>query len=351
MNLVKRSIEIIHQGQSETGAYLASPTFNTYRYSWFRDGSFIAHAMDTVSEHASAVRFHKWVASTLVQKQDLMRCAVQTVKAGRSLEPTEVLHTRYTVDGHAANEDWPNHQLDGFGTWLWALAEHKLRFGGRLPDGSETTIHLLADYLQALWQQPCYDCWEEFPDQLHPHTLSAVYAGLQAAQQLTGISYSCTLDQIRSLVNGQAAPQGYFIKFLGSPLVDASLMGLALPYQLIPLDDPRMQATIARIETDLLHNGGVQRYSQDTYYGGGEWVLLSAWLGWLYVSSGQHDKAHAIRSWIESTADDIGQLPEQVPQFLNDKTQYQPWVERWGEIARPLLWSHAMYLILVDALD
>ncbi len=62
MNLVDRSIEIIYDGQSDTGAYLASPNFETYHYSWFRDGAFIAYAMDKVGESKSAERFHTWVA-------------------------------------------------------------------------------------------------------------------------------------------------------------------------------------------------------------------------------------------------------------------------------------------------
>ena len=39
----------------------------------------------------------------------------------------------------------------------------------------------VCDYLAALWQLPCYDCWEEFPDRVHPHTLAAIYAGLGGA--------------------------------------------------------------------------------------------------------------------------------------------------------------------------
>ena len=350
MNLVDRSIEIIQRGQSETGAYLACPNFKTYRYSWFRDGAFIAYAMDRVGEAKSADRFHAWVATTLGQKKEVMHRAVQKVTRGEILSPEDFLHTRYTVDGKPADADWPNHQLDGFGTWLWALAEHQTRSSYPLPVKWQDTIALLADYLTVLWDQPCFDCWEEFPDQIHPHTLAAVYGGLKAAQQLTGIDHTSTLIKIRQFVDQQAAPEGCFVKFIGSPLVDTSLLGLALPYGLVDLDDPRMLATIARIESDLYHAGGVQRYAKDTYFGGGEWVLLSAWLGWYKALTGHRRQAQEIRSWIEATADLSGQLPEQVPQILNDPASYQPWVDRWGEIARPLLWSHAMYLLLVDAL-
>ncbi len=140
------------------------------------------------------------------------------------------------------------------------------------------------------------------------------------------------------------------LNIIGTEMVDASLLGLALPYGLVALDDPRMKATVARIESDLYHAGGVQRYAKDTYFGGGEWVLLAAWLGWYDALTGRRQQAQEIRAWIESVADANGELPEQVPQVLNDPASYQPWVDRWGRIAQPLLWSHAMYLLLVDAL-
>ena len=48
---------MILAGQSPAGGYVASPTFGPYRYSWFRDGAFIADAMSRVGEVESAERF------------------------------------------------------------------------------------------------------------------------------------------------------------------------------------------------------------------------------------------------------------------------------------------------------
>ena len=46
------------------------------------------------------------------------------------------------------------------------------------------------------------------------------------------------------------------------------------------------------LEKDLrFPNGGVYRYREDVYYGGGEWILLSAWLGWYYSLSDRNEKA------------------------------------------------------------
>ena len=108
---------------------------------------------------------------------------------------------------------------------------------------------------------------------------------------------------------------------------------------------------MARIEADLARGGGLHRYAADTYYGGGEWVLLTAWLGWYYAELGEAAKARAALRWVEAQADSHGQLPEQVPTNLIDLDYLQPWRERWGEIANPLLWSHAQYLIAAAKLS
>jgi GH15 family glucan-1,4-alpha-glucosidase len=107
-----------------------------------------------------------------------------------------------------------------------------------------------------------------------------------------------------------------------------------------------MRKTVARIDQELRRGGGVHRYAADTYYGGGEWVLLTAWLGWYYTRVGEREQARSALHWVEAQADADLQLAEQVPATLNDPAFLTPWNERWRPIANPLLWSHAKYLIL-----
>jgi GH15 family glucan-1,4-alpha-glucosidase len=116
--------------------------------------------------------------------------------------------------------------------------------------------------------------------------------------------------------------------------------------------DPLIRTSVARIESDLRCNrGGVYRYLADTYYGGGEWLLLAAWLGWYYAETGDIDQAEELRHWVEDQADPSGQMPEQVSSHLLSPSHYEEWEKRWGPIANPLLWSHAMYIILEKAIQ
>jgi GH15 family glucan-1,4-alpha-glucosidase len=347
-SLHERSIALILENQAASGAYPACPTFPTYHYCWFRDGSFIAHAMDCVGEHESARRFFAWAATVINARADLIEGVLERE---RLLQPLgETLHTRYTLDGQEAEAEWPNFQLDGFGTLLWAMGEHLVRSGSPVPRPWVGAAYLLARYLSALWRNPCFDCWEEFPEKVHPHTLAAIHAGLSTSQSILEQDFGSTLREIRDFLLKTGVVDGHFIKYVGSDQVDASLLGLALPYRILPLEDPRIRKTVALIDTTLRRVGGVHRYPADTYYGGGEWVLLSAWLGWVYALCGERGPALELKGWIELQADTAGHLPEQVPAKLNNPTMYKPWVDRWGEIARPLLWSHAMYLILAEEL-
>jgi GH15 family glucan-1,4-alpha-glucosidase len=350
--LVKRSLEIIQENQADSGAYIASPNFPTYHYCWFRDGSYIAYAMDVWGKYESSTKFHEWSASVINTREDTIQRGIQKAEAGLDLTEVDILHTRYTLDGlEGTIQKWENFQLDGFGTWLWSI-QQSIQLSGNLP--SAHVLHaarMISDYLSALWNRPCYDCWEEHIDKIHPHTLAAIYGGLTAYSSMSGVDTSPTTTSIKKFLEDYAILDGHWVKFPGNCQVDASLLGLALPYRVFSLDDPRTIATVAVIENDLRKKaGGVHRYAADVYYGGGEWLLLTSWLGWYYAEVGQIDKAKALHQWVVNRADEQGWLPEQVPVHLNHPESYIPWVDKWGEIATPLLWSHAMYMILNKAI-
>ena len=113
-----------------------------------------------------------------------------------------------------------------------------------------------------------------------------------------------------------------------------------------------MRATAGRIAADLTGGtGGIHRYRGDTFYGGGEWVLLTALLGEYQALAGDGDGAEWCRRYAERHADAHGQLPEQVSAAPLAPERVAEWVDRWGPVARPLLWSHAGYLSLSAALN
>ena len=138
--LVERSKEVIRDGQAPSGAYVACPEFPPYRYCWFRDGSFVADAISRVGDVEGATAFFDWCA---------------TVIRARPRGPWDA---RYTLEGDPEESEWPKHQLDGLGLWLWALRGHCDRHGiapGQWQDAIDATTTYLRDH----WRERCIDWW------------------------------------------------------------------------------------------------------------------------------------------------------------------------------------------------
>jgi GH15 family glucan-1,4-alpha-glucosidase len=354
-DLVTRSLEVIRAGQAPSGAFVAGPTFSQYGHAWLRDGSFIAEAMDLVGEIGMAARFHDWVAGVVLEGAAGIERSILAGRRGEVPERADHLHCRYTVTGAPLHDDWPAFQLDGPGIWLWSLAHH-VRHGGVVRDRHARAAMLAARYLAALWQTPSADAWEESPDRVHTGTQAAMLAGLRAVASLPGMEGSAEAAEARLGLETQLLGAGdAWTKWAGGPDVDASLLWIVAPYGLVGPDHPRFAATLARVERELVSvDGGVHRYRQDTYYGGGEWVLLTAALGRTYLrrdAPGDRDRARSACAWIERQAAPDGTLPEQVATRALHPERIEEWVRAWGESARPLLWSHATYLALHAELE
>lgn len=348
--LADASVRVISEGQAPSGAYVASPNFSQYGFAWLRDGAYCALAMDAVGERDSAARFHGWATDVVLGERDQISRVVATLDRGEKVAPEMMLPTRYTLDGEREGVDpddaWPNFQLDGYGTWLFALGRH---MGDARPDDATSeAVELAAAYLAASWRMPCYDYWEEFGDRLHTSTLAAIAAGLRAAGRiLDRRGYVEEAATIMEFVHRECVADGSFVKGPHDPRVDASLLSLATPFELVGVEDPTMRATVERIRTELVSpSGGVRRYLGDTYFGGSPWLLLTAWLGWHLRIAGDEYGYRSARDWVESRADAGGLMAEQITDEPQDPAWVRPWVDRWGPVANPLLWSHAKYLLM-----
>ena len=285
MNLARRSVEVILAGQSPSGAYVAAPTFEPYRFAWLRDGCFVADAMREAGEVASCDRFLDWCARVILAR------------------PSGPWDARYTLDGGPDRSSWPKRQIDGLGLFLSTIR--------RRGDGSrwEDAAARVRTWLDLHWGEPCVDWWEE-REGVHAVTLWCVGNGLGS-------------EEIRREALARAGDR-----------LDASQLFIGT------------EEIVERVERSLVSGGaGVHRHEDDTYYGGGQWPLLTAMYG-----LAKPVRAAECLAWIEAHARGNGELPEQVTDRQLHPDRYEAWIEKWGEPACPLLWSHAMYLRLHHAL-
>jgi GH15 family glucan-1,4-alpha-glucosidase len=370
--LYKLSIEVIERNQSKAGSFIACPNFETYGYSWLRDGSYVAVAMDQVGHHESAAAYHRWVSDVVTRYREKIPTIQGALVEGRILNDRDFLFTRYSLEGYEdlTDDSWGNFQYDGYGTWLWSLKEYFDRGGD--PDLIREiwpAVQTVLTYLSLVWKLPSYDCWEEHPELLHPYSMGCVYGGMTAVLELSeqlGLpvkkaDLENVIAEIKAYILSQGVCEGMLVKHIypdshQNPYcessVDASLLGLIYPCHVVGFHSAIAIKTLEEIKARIVSpSGGVYRYEKDTFYGGGTWILLTAWLGWVEALAGDKASAQSRLDWIADKADSQGWLPEQLTDEVLYPDMKAPWVEKWGPVAKPLLWSHAMYLILYKSLE
>jgi len=312
--LIKQHRKVITHFQQDSGAYPASPNFHAYKYSWFRDGAFIADGLSRAGDIGSVERFFSWCAKIITDRRDY-------ILAGGKLD------ARFTYEGKEAHEEWGNFQLDGYGTWLWAMQGHAARHGRSLEKYQEAA-GLAQHYLKWHWQEECMDWWEERMG-VHMATLACVYAGLEAYQH----------------------PEAPMVKAAISMTAERTDASLLICPLLGAVTDEAFAPMLKKIETELVSvSGGVHRYAEDSYYGGGEWPVLTSLLGWYYRQLGRSDEARAKLAWVAAQVGEHHWLPEQAQINLLHPETFDEWVAKAGPSASPLLWSHGMFLTLLSEL-
>jgi GH15 family glucan-1,4-alpha-glucosidase len=339
-SMLAHSRNVLVAGQAPSGALVAAPTFPTYRFGWLRDGAFCAYALDILGERVRAAAFHAWVVELVHRHRTIF------LPGGRP-------PARWTLSGELeepGEEEWPNFQLDGYGMWLWAFEEHLA--GRRITAPEAEAVTIVGDYLARAWHTPCFNCWEEFDGGRHASTLAAVASGLlSAARLIEDERYLAAAAGPAGALRQDFVHGGRFTRTPDDRRVDGSLLWVGMPFAAIDPADPLVDATIAAVRDELCVDGGVRRYLGDTYYGGGQWLLLSSSLAWRLAEDGEVAEAVALQDWVRAAATPAGDLPEQITSTPQRDEMVQPWIDKWGPVATPLLWSHAMYVIAEAAIE
>jgi GH15 family glucan-1,4-alpha-glucosidase len=376
--IIRKSIDIILAGQDSTGSFPASTEFPGFHYSWLRDGTFIAHSM-LVSGHANSTkRFLQWENSAIAPLEAIVEKVEERTKKGEKLDPYEFLPARYTMEGKIEKRkgdgyffakvfgnvyateagtdtagEWNMFQVDSYGIWMWGLAQYLEKTGDiALLNECKKAVELSIRYLKCVWDMKCYDSWEEYGAYQHPSTLGCVAGGLKAINKfLKRTDVDDLAEKVKAKILALQLPDGTLPKYVGTTSTDSSLIWLGQPYKVFSPNEPIMQKTIARVKEKLLVNGGVKRYLEDVYFGGGKWIVQTCWLGWYDVLAGNKDEAIRLLEWCEDHATTDLLYPEQVLEDVNFPEHTDVWKKNlWDHSPTPLLWAHAMYLILVDAL-
>jgi glucoamylase len=318
-----------------TGAVIAAPELDPdfehsggYGFVWGRDLAFIVLAFLAARRTDSAEHALRW----LPQAQ----------------EPEGLWLQRHWTNGSLA-PSWCKHQLDETGAIVFAYEAAWQAMRNRGLDAELwPSARRAAEFLLGTIEEdgiPCAtaDLWEE-RDGRHAFTAAAIYGGLRAAASMArrhepalAPTYDAAAEVVQEGIEREFWSEfhGRYLRSLGDPVADVSLLGLAWPFAAVDPGGERMRATVRALESELgSPSGGVMRYAGDTYAGGNKWVLAALWLGLWHRQIGDGAGHERSLEYALVAQTPLGLLPEQV----TDDGE-PAWVV-------PLAWSHAMLLLV-----
>lgn len=321
-----------------TGGIVAAPTSSLpeqlggnrnwdYRFCWLRDASFTLRALVRCGYRDEAARWRDWLVRAIAD------------------HPAQ-LQVLYTVDGDRRADEWMAHhlagyegarpvrfgnaatdqlQLDVYGEVLGALYQAR-RHG--LPPDSETwalEVRLLA-HLRTIWREPDEGMWEVRSGP-SPFTSSKVmvWAAIESAYRSARVfghraplgAWRRWADAVHAdvLAHGYDATLGRFVDRYGGDGLDASLLLLPLT-GFLDAADPRVAATIAALEAELLDDGLLLRYRPARFVDGcpgdeGTFVTAGFALAMVRRMQGRTREARALFERLLALRNDVGLLAEE----------------------------------------
>lgn len=359
---------------SQTGGIVAAPEFDPeyqscggYGFCWPRDGAFIGHTLDIAGQYAHARAFYDWTL--------------------RTQEASGGWYQRYYMRGALA-PTWGLIQFDEIGAVVWAICRHiqqteDFAYGQKVFAPLTRACEYMRKELDAetglapitwdLWEEregistyACACTWAAFHElarlatsleraaEAEQWTMAAARLKQAIETHLWDASLGRFLRGIKTRISAADAERlrreqvvadtnilsvtrvnktEYMLRH--DTVVDASILGLSVPFGVFPASDSRMIATAEAVATHLTSPvGGIARYKGDQYRGGNPWIICTLWLALQYINAGDKEQGYQLYNWALEHRTPLNLFSEQI-----DLRMGKPC---W---ANPLAWSHAMFLL------
>ena len=323
-----------------TGGLVAAPTTSLpeeiggvrnwdYRYCWLRDATFSLYALMLGGYEAEAVAWRDWLLRAAAGAPEQLQ--IMYGPAGERRLPELELgwlpgyeQSAPVRIGNAASRQF---QLDVYGEVMDCL--HQARRAGAEPEPEAWRFQLaLMEFVAGHWGDPDEGIWEVRGPRRH-FTHSKVMAWVAADRAVKAVEqfgldgpvddWRALRDEIRQdvLAHGFDAGRNTFTQSYGRPELDASVLMLSL-VGFLDASDERMIGTVKAIESELLRDGFVQRYSNSSFGevdglpgSDGAFLPCSFWLADNYILQGRVAEGQALFDRLTGLANDVGLLAEE----------------------------------------
>lgn len=334
---------------AQTGAIAAAPTTSLpailygtrnwdYRFSWVRDASMTLFALAELGHIDEVSGFLQWIGTITRSSEAGDLGVLYRLREPHPPEGEEVLPQLEGYKGSAPVRSGQyvavQHQHDVYGELLTTLFAAS-NFIGKIDIDSWRLIPPLVEHVCRIWRDPDSGIWEmRAPPAHYTHSKVMCWVALDRAIRIAEhYGFPAQLERWREeraaihadvLQQGYDPERGHFVQRYGSEVLDASLLLIPL-HGFLPIEDPRVTATIAAIEQQLLQDGVLQRYRMDDGLPGQEtgFLICLFWYLNCLILQGRLDEVEEYLRRIDLYASPLGLFGEQFdPEYREIRGNY-----------------------------
>jgi GH15 family glucan-1,4-alpha-glucosidase len=322
-----------------TGGIVAAPTTSLpeliggvrnwdYRFCWVRDATLTLQSLIQAGYLDEARDWREWLLRAVAGSPSELNI-LYGLRGERRLTELELPWLQgyeKSAPVRTGNAAYQQFQLDIFGEVSNTLFQAREAGLGPPRHARSEMVVAMLEFLETGWERPDEGIWEMRGPRRH-----FVHSKMMAWVAIDRMTRSAekgrlTIDlprwkKLRDAIHEQVCRQGFdaslnsFVQYYGSKHLDASILMRPL-VGFLEANDPRVKGTVKAIETHLMRNGLVGRYTQDPAvdglpHGEGTFLACSFWMADNYELQGRNQEAVRMFEHLLEIRNDVGLLAEE----------------------------------------
>jgi GH15 family glucan-1,4-alpha-glucosidase len=322
-----------------TGGIVAAPTTSLpellggvrnwdYRFCWVRDATLTLQALLNAGYLDEAREWREWLLRAVAGSPSELNIAYGLHGERRltELELPWLPGYEKSAPVRTGNAAYLQFQLDIFGEVANTLFQAREAGLGAAEYSRHEVAEAMLEFLETAWTQPDEGIWEVRGPRRHfVHSKMMAWVAvdrlIRSAEKGWFTIEIARLTKLRRAIHEQVCRQGFdaemnsFVQSYGSKHLDASLLMIPV-VGFLQADDARVVGTVKAIESHLMKDGLLERYTQDPEvdglpHGEGAFLPCSFWLADNYELQGRHQDAVRMFEQLLEIRNDVGLLSEE----------------------------------------